>query len=150
MFAALVALPLAASAEEPIVQLPATPEPKAGPTMTSAHEFCGAPLGKAEELIERYSKDPALKQVYTSNDYVAFADDAKNPTLMYTFTTKSHEAYPAAVCRKPEREGDKLVIKMAVVCDGKADPCAKLKNDFNVMTAVMQAEVDNKIKDEKK
>ena len=39
---------------------------------------------------------------------------------------------------------------MSVVCDGKADDCDKLRNDFNVMTAKMQAEVDQQIAAQKK
>jgi hypothetical protein len=69
---------------------------------------------------------------------------------MYTFTVKGHPAHPAAVCRKPVEQGDNLVITMSVVCDGEKEACAKLQNDFNVMTAKMQAEVDQKIDAQKK
>ena len=48
------------------------------------------------------------------------------------------------------KKGDNLVITMSVVCDGKKDECAKLQNDFNVMTAKMQAEVNQQIADQKK
>ena len=66
---------------------------------------------------------------------------------MYTFTTKGHPAHPAAVCRRMVKEGESLLVKMEVVCDGEKEACDKLRNDFNVMNAKMQAEVDNKIKD---
>ena len=126
-------------ADDPIVKVAPTPMPAAGPTVANAEQFCGDPAGKAEELIQRYSTKPGLKQVYKSADYVAFSDDEKNASVMYTFTAKGHPAYPAAVCRKPVREGGNLVIKMSVVCDGAAEACGKLRNDFNVMTAKMQA-----------
>lgn len=69
---------------------------------------------------------------------------------MYTFTTPGHPAHPAAVCRKPMKDGDKLIIKMVVVCDGEKDACAKLRNDFNVMTAKMQVEADQMMARDKK
>jgi hypothetical protein len=150
IFAALVAVAGTANAGEPIVKVAPTPMPSAGPTVEAAQEFCGDPTGKAEELIQRYSTKPGLKQVYKSDQYVAFSDDDKNSTVMYTFTAKGHPAYPAAVCRKPVQKGDNLVITMSVVCDGKADACDKLRNDFNVMTAKMQAEVNEKIAEQKK
>ena len=150
IFALCLAMALPAMADDAIVKVAPTPMPAAGPTVTKAEEFCGDPTGKAEELIQRYSTKPGLKQVYKSIDYVAFSDDEKNASVMYTFTVKGHPAYPAAVCRKPVREGGNLVIKMSVVCDGAAAPCSKLKNDFNVMTAKMQAQVDQQIAEQKK
>jgi hypothetical protein len=142
---AVLAFALPALAEEPIVKLAPTPMPSAGPTVKAVQEFCGDPTASAAELIERYSSKPGLKQVYKSDQYVAYSDDEKNASVMYTFTAKGHPAYPAAVCRKPVQQGDNLVITMSVVCDGDKEACAKLQNDFNVMTAKMQAEVDQKI-----
>jgi hypothetical protein len=112
---------------------------------TDTADFCGAPTGKALDLIQRYTTDPALKRVYKSTNYIAYSDDEKQSTVMYTFTTKDNPAYPAAVCRKPERVGGNLVIKMSIVCDGKPEACTDLKNQFNVMTARMQTEVNQKI-----
>lgn len=143
--AVTLAFALPALAEEPIIKLPATPAPSAGPTTAAAEEFCGEPTGKAEDLIARYSSKAGLQQVYTSDLYVAFSDDPKNATVMYTLTTKHNPAYPTAVCRKVVHQGDALTVQMKVVCDGKQEACAKLQNDFNVMTAKMQAEVDQQI-----
>ena len=148
--AALLALTIPALADDPVVKLAPTPMPAAGPTVTAAQAFCGDPSAKAEELIERYSTKPGLKRVYKSDQYVAYSDDDKNSSVMYTFTVKGHPAHPAAVCRKPVQQGDNLVITMSVVCDGEKEACAKLQNDFNVMTAKMQAEVDQKIGAQKK
>ncbi|MBN9247514.1 hypothetical protein [Hyphomicrobium sp.] len=142
---AALAFALPALGDDAIVKLPATPMPAAGPTTAAATEFCGDASGKAEDLIARYSSKAGLSQVYTSELYTAFSDDPKNATVMYTFTTKHNPAYPAAVCRKVVHDGDALTVQMKVVCDGKAEACAKLQNDFNVMTARMQAEVDQQI-----
>lgn len=133
-------------ADEAVVKPDATPAPSAGPTVAAAQAFCGDPTGKANELYARYSSQKDLKEVYKSVDYVALSDDDKNSSVMYTFTTKGHPAHPAAVCRKLVKEGDQAVIKMVVVCDGEKEACGKLQNDFNVMTAKMQAEVDNQVK----
>jgi len=148
--AALLALTGPAFAADPVVKLAPTPMPSSGPTVTAAEAFCGDPTGSAQELIQRYSAKPDLKRVYKSDQYVAYSDDETNSTVMYTFTVKGHPAYPAAVCRKPIQKGDNLVITMSVVCDGEVEACAKLRNDFNVMTAKMQAEVDQKIDAQKK
>jgi hypothetical protein len=139
-----------AFADEAIVKLPATPMPAAGPTMTAAQEFCGDASGKAEDLIARYSSKAGLQKVYETDQYLAYSDDPKNATVMYTLTTKKNPAYPAAVCRKIVRQGDLLTVAMKVVCDGDQTACAKLQNDFNVMNAQMQAQVDQQIAGQKK
>lgn len=135
-----------AKAEENIVAPAPTPPPSAGPTVSAAEGFCGDPTAPAKELIARYSSASNLKEVYKSKEYIAYSDNEKAPTLMYTFTVEGQPAHPAAVCRRIVKEGQQVVIKMDVVCDGEAESCSKLKNDFNVMTARMQADVDAKIK----
>ena len=120
---------------------------KAGPTRAAAQQFCGEPADRAEILIARYAQAPNLKKVYESPDYIAYADDEKSPTVMYTLTTNKHPAYPAAVCRKTVKDGDNLVMKMEIVCDGKEEACGTLSKDFTAMNAVMQSQVDSKIKD---
>ena len=129
-----------------ILKPAATPMPAAGPTVTAAQQFCGDPSGKADELITRYSTQKGLKEIYKSVDYVAYGDDDKNPTQVYTFTTKGHAAHPAVVCRRQVKDGDNLIMKMEVVCEGGKEACDKLRNDFVTMNAQMQAEVDSKIK----
>jgi hypothetical protein len=143
---ASAALSAVAVAADDIIKPAPTPAPTAGPTLSAAQAFCGEATGKADELFQRYSTKQGLKEVYKSDQYIAYSDDEKNPTLVYTFTVKGHAAHPAAVCRKIVKEGDSAVIKMDVVCDGDGEACAKLKNDFNVMTAKMQTEVESQIK----
>lgn len=158
MFSARFASVIAAAAlfvtpafgADDIVQPAPSPGPSAGPTLAAAQAFCGETSGKAADLIARYSADSKFKQVYKSSDFIAFADDEKNPTLMYTFTAAGHPAHPTAVCRKIVKDGDTAVIKMEIVCDGAVEPCSKLRNDFNVLTAKMQTEVDQRIAAEKK
>jgi hypothetical protein len=146
--AAVIAVAAAASAfaEESIVAPAPTPPPAAGPTKAAAEAFCGDTVAGAEALIVRYSTGGTLKKVHDSDQFVAYSDDEKNPTVMYTFTTDRHPAHPAAVCRRIVKEGDAAVIKMNIVCDGNGQECQKLTNDFNVMTAQMQMQVDAKIR----
>lgn len=142
-----LAFSLPALAQENLLKPAPLPAPQAGPTIAAAQQFCGDRADKAQVLIERYSKSDKLKKVYESSDYVAYADDEKAPTLMYTFTTEKNLAHPAAVCRKSVKEGDSIVLKMEIVCDGKEEACGKLSKDFTNMNAVMQAQVDGQIKD---
>jgi hypothetical protein len=150
-FAAIAAalLATAATAEDFVKPAP-TPMPAAGPTVVNAQQFCGDPSGKAEELIARYTTQKGLKETYKSVDYIAYSDDEKNPTVMYTFTVKGQAAHPSIVCRKQVKEGEFLVVKMQVVCDSTTEACDKLRNDFNVINAQAQTEVENKIKDAEK
>lgn len=145
--AACIALVAPANAADDLVKPAATPAPAAGPTVAAATQFCGDTVAKADELFTRYSTDKKLTETYRSADYVAFSDSKEAPTVMYTFTNQGHPAHPAAVCRKQSKEGDNIVMRMEIVCDGKKDDCDKLRNDFNVMNAKMQVEVDNKIKE---
>ena len=144
VFAAVAVVPSAYAAEDFVKPAP-TPAPTAGPTLAAAAEFCGDPSAKAPELFTRYSTQKGLKEVYKSIDYVAYSDDEKNSAVMYTFTVAGHPAHPAAVCRKIVKEAENLVVKMFVVCEGEQEACGKLQNDFNVMTAKMQLEVNDKV-----
>lgn len=146
--AAVIAVAAAASAfaEESIVAPAPTPPPAAGPTKAAAEAFCGDTVAAAKELIARYSGDAKFKQVYKSDQFLAYADDEKNPTIMFTLTTDRQPAHPAAVCRRVVKEGEAVTIKMNIVCDGAGEECKKLTNEFNVMTAQMQLQVDAKIK----
>jgi hypothetical protein len=149
VFASLSAFALLGSvafAADDFVKPAPTPMPAAGPTVVAAQQFCGDPTGKADELITRYTTQKGLKETYKSIDYLAYSDDDKNPTVVYTLTVKGHAAHPSIVCRKQVKQGDALTLVMEIVCDGGEEACKKLRNDFNVLNAQMQAEVDNKIK----
>ena len=150
LFAAAASIALLSSsafAVEDIVKPEATPPPSAGPTIAAAEAFCGDPTGKADELAKLYMAKTNLKQVDKSAEFLTFADDEKNPTVMYNFTTDKSPAHPSAVCRKFVKDGDQVGLKYNVVCGASENACAKLTNDFNVLIARMQATVDGQIKD---
>ncbi len=148
--ASIAVLCSAALAVEDIVKPEATPAPAAGPTIAAAEAFCGDPTGKADELAKLYMGKAGLKQVDKSTEFLTYADDEKNPTVMYNFTTDKSPAHPSAVCRKFVKDGDQVGLKYNVVCGAAEQACAKLTNDFNVMIARMQAAVEGKIKDDGK
>lgn len=139
-----------AGAEQNFLKVAPAPAAKVGPTIAAAKQFCGDAADKASALFERYSKSDKLKKVYESPEFIAYADDEKAPTVMYTFTLPKNAAHPAAVCRRAVKEGDSLVLKMEIVCDGKEEACGALSKDFTNMNAVMQAQVDGQINDAKK
>ena len=135
--ATIAVLCSAALAVEDIVKPEATPAPAAGPTIAAAEAFCGDPTGKADELAKLYMGKAGLKQVDKSTEFLTYADDEKNPTVMYNFTTEKSPAHPSAVCRKFVKDGDQVGLKYNVVCGAAEQACAKLTNDFNVMIARM-------------
>jgi len=142
-----LALPvLTATAEENLVKPAATPAPAAGPTKGNAEGFCGDPLATAAELRQRYTTKAGLTEIDKSNEFVTYSDDPKNPSAMYNFTIETSPAHPSAVCRKLVKEGDQTVLKFQVVCEANEAACAKLNNDFNVLIARMQTEIDSRIK----
>ena len=136
-----------AFAAEEIVKPEATSPPSAGPTIAKAEAFCGDPTGKADELASLYMAKAGLKQVDKSAEFLTYADDEKNPTVMYNFTTDKSPAHPSAVCRKFVKDGDQMTLKYNVVCGAEKNACAKLANDFNVLIARMQTAIDGQIKD---
>ena len=144
--ASVALLSSAAYAVEDIVKPEATPAPTAGPTVAAAEAFCGDPTGKADELAKLYMAKTELKQVDKSAEFLTYADDEKNPTVMYNFTTDKSPAHPSAVCRKFVKDGDQMALKYNVVCGAAENACAKLTNDFNVLIARMQATIDGQIK----
>lgn len=148
--AALVFNVASLRAEEQIVKHAETPAPTAGPTKAAAEGFCGDPTGTADELAKRYTDAGTLKQVDKSDQYITLADDPKNATVMYNFSTDKNPAHPVAVCRKLVKDGEEMTLKYNVVCGGSVEACAKAANDFNVLIARMQAAINEKIAGEKK
>ncbi len=149
LLAAAVAAALvstSAFAAEEAVKPEATPPPAAGPTIAKAEAFCGDPTGKADELANLYMAKAGLKQVDKSAEFLTYADDEKNPTVMYNFTTDKSPAHPSAVCRKFVKDGEQMTLKYNVVCGAEQNACAKLANDFNVLIARMQTSIDGQIK----
>jgi len=144
--AALATLLLApAIAEESVVKPAPTPAPATGPTKNAAEGFCGDAIGTVAELKSRYTTKEGIKEVDKSPDFTTYSDDPKNSTVMYNFTNETAPAHPAAVCRKLVKDGDNMVLKFQVVCEGGPNACEKLRNDFNVLIARMQAQVDQQI-----
>lgn len=120
------ALILAALASVSMTATAAAQQPK---------QLCGTASGTVAELVERVTKTEALPEVFRGGDYFAHEDKARE--TVWSFTTAKQPAHPAAVCRRPVRQGDDLVLDMGIVCEGGADACDKLTKDFEYLNYQM-------------
>ena len=115
-------------------------------TFSTAHaaddaSFCGRPTGEPAALQEAVSKDPAVKEVYRGAEYIAYQDATE---AVFTFSqTAQGPAHPAAICRKPVRDGDNMLLQMVIVCKGESDACQRLESDFKLLNAEMEASIRN-------
>ena len=103
--------------------------------------FCGRPTGEPAVLQETISKDSAVKEVYRGAEYIAYQDATE---AVFTFSQAAQgPAHPAAICRKPVRDGDNMILQMVIVCKGESDACQRLESDFKLLNAEMEASIRN-------
>jgi hypothetical protein len=108
----------------------------------AATDFCGRPTASPEVLQAEISKAAGTKEIFRGAEYVAFQDEATQ--AVFTFTTPGQgAAHPAAVCRKPVREGDNMTLQMVIICKGAGDECQRLESDFKLLNAKMEAAIRN-------
>jgi hypothetical protein len=106
-------------------------------------DFCGRPTADAVALRETIIKAEGVKEIYRGAEYVAYEEAATQ--AVYTFTEPGQvQAHPAAVCRRPVKDGDNLLLQMRIVCGGSAVGCQALESDFKLLNARMEAEIRNK------
>lgn len=98
-------------------------------------QLCGTEHGSVAALTERVVKGEKHPEVFRGPDYLAYED--KQRETMWSFTTEKQPAHPAAVCRRPVRQGDELVLDMGIVCEGPKDACDKLTKDFEYLNYQM-------------
>ena len=100
----------------------------------------------AHVLQEAAAKDPALKEIYRGAEYIAYQETGAE--AVYTFSQAAQGlAHPAAICRKPVKDGDNMIIQMVIVCRGETSSCQALESDFKLLNAQMEAEIRNKAAD---
>ncbi len=105
-------------------------------------DFCGRPRGEPDAMMAEISKAAGVKEAFRGPDYVAYQDEASQ--AMFTFTLPAQgQAHPAAVCRKPVRDGEDMKLQMVIVCKGEGDACQRLESDFKMLNAQMEAEIRN-------
>jgi hypothetical protein len=105
--------------------------------------FCGRPLADAVGLRGVIAKAEGVKEIYRGAEYVAYEEAATQ--AVYTFSEPAQgQAHPAAVCRKPVKEGDSLILQMKIVCGGSTEACQALESDFKLLNARMEADIRNK------
>jgi hypothetical protein len=106
-------------------------------------DFCGRATADAVALRETIAKAAGVKEIFRSAEYIAYEEAASQ--AVFTFTEPGQvQAHPAAVCRKPVKDGDNLLLEMRIVCGGSAVGCQALESDFKLLNARMEAEIRNK------
>jgi len=111
-------------------------------TAQPAADFCGRPIGEPAALEEALAKADGVKKVYDGPEYYAF-QDAKSEA-MFTFTRPAQgPSHPAAVCRKPVKDGEHLKLQMEIVCRGTSKGCAALEAEFRKLNAQMEAHIQS-------
>jgi hypothetical protein len=114
----------------------------AAPAVRAGDEFCGRPSGKADELLATISKAEGVKEIHRGPEYLAFQDGASQ--TVFTFTQAAQgPAHPTAVCRRPVKDGDNLILQMVIVCNGETEACQRLESDFKLLNAKMEAAIRN-------
>lgn len=109
---------------------------------SSQADFCGRATAAPDVLQAEISKAPGVKEIFRGAEYIAYQDEATQ--AVYTFTTAAQgAAHPAAVCRKPVRDGDNLTLQMLIVCKGAGEDCQRLESDFKLLNAKMEAAIRN-------
>ena len=107
-----------------------------------AAPFCGRASGEPAAIQADIAKAPGIKKVHRSADYVAYQDEATG--AVFTFTQEAvGPAHPAAVCRKPVKDGDNLTLQMVILCKGESNACQVLESDFKLLNAQMEAAIKN-------
>lgn len=105
-------------------------------------DFCGRATGEPAALEAEISKTAGVKEIHRGPEYVAYQDEASE--AVFTFTQAAvGPAHPAAVCRKPVRDGENLTLQMVIVCKGEIDACQRLESDFKLLNAQMEAAIRN-------
>lgn len=108
----------------------------------SAADFCGRASGAPDALQSEISKAAGVKEIFRGPEYVAYQDEATQ--AVFTFTQAAQGgAHPAAVCRKPVKDGDSITLQMVIVCKGDTESCQRLEGDFKLLNAKMEAAIRN-------
>lgn len=108
-----------------------------------AGSFCGSETAAPDALLQTVKGMTGIKEIHRDREFVAFQEPGSS--AVYTFTEPAHAAHPAAICRKPVQKGDQLEIEMAIVCKGPDAKCGELEQDFKLLNAKMQADINNQI-----
>ena len=105
-------------------------------------DFCGRASGEPAAMMAEISTAPGMKEILRAADYIAYQDETTQ--AVYTFSQAAQgPAHPAAVCRKPIKDGDSLTLQMVIVCRGDGDACQRLESDFKLLNAKMEAAIRN-------
>lgn len=100
-----------------------------------AEDLCGRPREAPGAVYQRLTKTEKLAESFRDKAYVTITDTAKG--TLWTFTVAGHPAHPSVVCRQPFEDGDKLRIKMDLLCEAPEQECERLALAFEELNAKM-------------
>lgn len=107
-------------------------------------EFCGRASGEPAALEAEISKASGFKEIHRGPEYIAYQEEATD--AVFTFTQAAQgPAHPAAICRRPVKDGDSLTLQMVIVCRGETGACQSLESDFKLLNAQMEAAIRNEV-----
>lgn len=108
----------------------------------TAADFCGMATAEPGALQAELSKTAGVKEIFRGPEYVAYQNEASQ--AVFTFTQAAQgRAHPAAVCRKPVKDGDSITLQMVIICKGDTESCQRLEGDFKLLNAKMEAAIRN-------
>ena len=105
-------------------------------------DFCGRPRGEPAALEAEISKAPGFKEIHRGPEYVAYQEEATEAVFTFSLPAQG-PAHPAAICRKPVKDGDSITLQMVIVCNGEIAACQSLESDFKLLNAQMEAAIRN-------
>jgi hypothetical protein len=107
-----------------------------------ATAFCGRATGEPAAIQAAIVADKAFKEIHRGPEYIAYQDSTSQ--AVFTFSQGAQgPAHPAAICRKPVKDGDSMVLQMVIVCKGESAGCQRLESDFKLLNAQMEAAIRN-------
>ncbi|MEQ1694651.1 MAG: hypothetical protein ABL901_02320 [Hyphomicrobiaceae bacterium] len=107
-----------------------------------AADFCGRTTGEPDVLQGEISKSAGVKEIFRGPEYVAYQDEASQAVFSFTEAAQG-KAHPAAVCRRPVKDGDSITLQMVIICKGDSEACQRLEGDFKLLNARMEAAIRN-------
>ena len=126
----------------PIVVISGLIAPGAAPAAAADIDFCGRSTGEPAALQEAISKAAGIKEIHRGPEYIAYQEDGTEAVFTFSLPAQGG-AHPAAICRRPVKDGDNLTLQMVIVCKGETWACQALESDFKLLNAQIEAAVRN-------
>lgn len=90
--------------------------------------LCGRTFSSVVQAYERLTRDPRLRPLSTSQEYINLEN--KVAKTLWTFTREIHSAHPAVICRDVVEKNGQVLIEMKVLCQANKSSCDRLVDAF--------------------